>query len=89
MTIFRRRKPTADIDCQDFVEMITDYLEGVVSDDERVRIDQHLTICSGCAAALAQWKAVIDMTGHLGETEVEAVDAATRAELFEAFRQGG
>ena len=84
-----RRKPPPDIHCQDFVELITDYLEGVVPADERERIDEHLTICAGCAAALAQWKAVIDMTGRLGETEVNAVDPRTRAELLEAFRRGG
>ncbi len=89
MSLFRRRKQPADIDCQDFVELITDYLEGVVPADVRVRIDHHLTICPGCAAALAQWKTVIDMTGHLGDAEVSAVDPDTRAELLEAFRRGG
>jgi anti-sigma factor RsiW len=87
--VFRRRKKPADIDCQDFVELITDYLDGVVPADMRTRIDHHLTICPGCAAALAQWKTVIEMSGHLAETDVNAVDPETRAELLEAFRRGG
>jgi anti-sigma factor RsiW len=88
MSILRRRKPVEDVACQDFVELITDYLEGVVPADRRARIDEHLAVCPGCATALAQWKAIIEMTGRLGETEVNTVDPATRAELLEAFRLG-
>jgi anti-sigma factor RsiW len=87
--ILRRRQSHDDVDCIDFVELITDYLEDVVPADVRRRIDEHLEACPGCATALAQWKTVIDMSGHLAETDVEALDTATRAVLLDAFRQGG
>jgi anti-sigma factor RsiW len=88
MSPFRRRKRVDDVDCQDFVELITDYLEGVIPAETRARIDQHLTICPGCATALEQWKTVIEVTGHLADAEVDTLDPDTRAQLLAAFRRG-
>ena len=79
----RRVKP---LECQDFVEQVTDYLEGVVSAELRRRIDAHLERCPDCTRVLAQWREVVALTGRLGETEVDGLDAGTRAELLAAFR---
>jgi anti-sigma factor RsiW len=78
-----------DIDCQDFVELVTDYLEDALPAGERARIDRHLQTCPGCAAALAQWKAVIVMAGHLADADVERMDPAVRSRLMSAFRRDG
>jgi anti-sigma factor RsiW len=86
MSLFRRRKPTDDVDCQDFVELVTDYLEGVLPAGLRARIDDHLVDCPGCARTLEQWKVVVSMAGRLAPTDVDAIDPETRAELLQAFR---
>lgn len=80
--------PPDDIDCQDFVELVTDYLDGAVTPDERHVIDQHLATCAGCAAVLAQWRTVIDAAGHLADADVEGVDPTVRDRLIVAFRRG-
>jgi anti-sigma factor RsiW len=76
----------ADIDCADFVELITDYLDGALSEADRTRIDAHLSECPGCTNALAQWRAVVRLSGRVSEQDVERLDAATRAALFDVFR---
>ena len=79
--------PTDDIDCQDFVELVTDYLDDALPVHERARIDRHLVTCPGCRAALAQWRTVIDMAGHLAETDVDRMDPVVRNRLMEVFRR--
>jgi anti-sigma factor RsiW len=88
MSLFRRRKQPEGVDCEDFVELITDYLEDALPAELRARIDDHLVECPGCAKALEQWKVVVSMTGHLAVTEIETIDSDTRAELLRAFRAG-
>ena len=89
MSIFRRRRNhVEDVRCKDFVELITDYLEDVIPADTRARIDAHLEVCPGCATALAQWRTVIQMSGHLAARDIDAIEPGTRAELLEAFRRG-
>ena len=78
----RRRK----VDCIDFVERITDYLEDAVADDDCAAIDRHLEACADCIRAIEQWRRVIALTGRLGQEDVDAVDAAARDELLAAFR---
>lgn len=38
---------TTDLACQELVEIITDYLEGTLSDRDRVRFDNRVLICPG------------------------------------------
>lgn len=80
--IRRRRAPT----CKDFVELISDYIEGAIPAEERTRIERHLQKCSGCTRALRQWRLVIEMSGHLSDSDVDGLDARTRLELTAAFR---
>lgn len=74
------------VDCIDFVERVTDYLDDAVGPDERERIDEHLEACADCARVLAQWRSVIALSGRLGDDAVAAVDPATRDRLLTAFR---
>lgn len=83
MSIFRRR--SRSVACQDFVERITDYLDGAVTPDERDRVDRHLRTCPGCTRALRQWRIVIDLAGRIDESDIEALDEPTRNELISAF----
>ena len=76
-----------DIPCNQFVEIVTDYLDGALAPDELARVEEHLGICADCAGVLAQWRRVIEVTGELRHDEVEAIDPTTRASLMTAFRQ--
>ena len=73
----------APIACRDLVELVTDYLEGALSEDEHRRFQQHIAGCDGCTAYLEQMRETIRLTGTLSERQISP-DA--RAALLEAFR---
>lgn len=78
--------PVDDVPCEVFVEMITDYLDGVLPDELRTRIDAHLQGCPGCVSVLEQVRLVVRMSGGLRVATVEAMDPQERAALLQAFR---
>ena len=73
----------ADLTCQDFVELVTDYLEGALDDDTVRRFEEHLALCAGCETYLSQMK---ETASRLGEIPVESLSAETQATLLSAFR---
>ena len=72
--------------CRDFVELVTDYLDEALPPGQRTQLDEHLETCSGCRTVLAQWREVVRLTGRLADTDVDRVDADTRAQLLATFR---
>jgi anti-sigma factor RsiW len=76
-----------DLQCVDFVELITAYLENALPDDLRARIDAHLEICPGCPNALEQLRMIVELTGRLTESDVEDLDPLEREALSSMFRR--
>ena len=74
-----------DLPCIEFVELVTDYLEGALTPTRRALVESHLEICSGCRTVLAQWREVIVINGRLDEHDVDDVDPAVRQELVAVF----
>jgi len=54
--------------CKELVELVTDYLEGALSSDDKERFETHLAACDGCAAYLQQMRKTIQTIGNLGES---------------------
>jgi predicted anti-sigma-YlaC factor YlaD len=71
------------LSCQELVELVTDYLEGVLPEEERRRFDEHLSGCNGCRTYLEQMRTTIWLTGELSPRQI-----SPKAELalLEAFR---
>ena len=46
--------PQQDVACQEFVELVTDYLDGELPADVEEKVRQHLTGCDGCREYLRQ-----------------------------------
>jgi anti-sigma factor RsiW len=61
-----------DIVCKEFVEEVTNYLEGKLSEAEERWTDEHLAQCDHCRAYLEQMCATIAALKGLRETEVDA-----------------
>ena len=72
-----------EMDCRELVEVVTDYLEGTLSHDDRRRLEGHLEECHYCARYIEQMRQTIEA---LGELSAESVAPETRRELLEAFR---
>lgn len=68
--------------CQQFVELVTAYLEGQLALEDRAAFEEHLAQCPGCDRYLAQFRTSIDLLGELPE---ESISVAARAELLAAF----
>ncbi len=59
------------IACQEFVEEVTDYLEGKLSDAEARWTDEHLAACPHCRAYLEQMRSTIAALRGLAEPDVD------------------
>jgi anti-sigma factor RsiW len=70
--------------CKELVEWITEYLEGAMSRDDRLKFEQHLAACPGCTQYLAQLRETIRLTGRLPH---EDIPSDTRQSLVRAFRE--
>jgi anti-sigma factor RsiW len=75
--------PPDDPACKAVVEIITDYLEGVLPESEARRLERHVEICPGCIEYLEQMRALAGSLGGLGE---DPIPADVRAGLLAAFR---
>jgi len=71
------------MDCDEFVELVTDFLEGALSQADQGRFVEHLTSCDGCETYLAQFRQTIDT---LGELPAESISDEARDKLLTAFR---
>jgi anti-sigma factor RsiW len=69
--------------CKEVVELVTDYLEGVLPVDMRNRFDRHLTACDPCVIYVDQMRQTIATLGKLPE---ESVPQAALDTLLEHFR---
>ena len=85
MRLWRRRHRHHDpLVCREFVELVTDYLEGVLPEQERRRFESHLAECDGCEGYLEDMRRLV-ATMH--ETPEPPPDPATREALLSAFRE--
>ena len=75
--------PSNELTCQELVELVTDYLEDALSQDDRLRFEEHLGICPGCATYLDQMRLTIQAAGHISE---ESLTPALRDQLLDRFR---
>jgi anti-sigma factor RsiW len=73
----------SEITCVELVELVTAYLEGALSAEDRVRFEQHLVVCEGCTTYLEQIRETIRLAGTL---RAEDLDDHARDALLHAFR---
>jgi predicted anti-sigma-YlaC factor YlaD len=71
------------LSCQELVELVTDYLEGVLPGEERARFEEHIGPCSGCREYVEQMRTTIELVGRL---EPAALDPEAERALLRAFR---
>jgi len=74
-----------DLACKEFIELVTEYLEGTMSASDRERVELHLAGCPFCTTYLEQMLQTIATLGSLPEAEV---DPNTLDVLIDVFRQG-
>jgi anti-sigma factor RsiW len=65
------------------VELVTDYFEGALSEDEAELFEQHLNYCDGCESYVQQMRITIETVGRTAEDDVPP---EMRERLLVAFR---
>ena len=72
-----------EMSCKELVEVVTDYLEGVLPSQDRARFEEHLGQCPGCQTYLEQMRQVIHTLGKLNE---DSIPPGAWETLQQAFR---
>ena len=72
-----------DLRCQEFVELVTEYLEGTLPPSERARFQAHLDYCDPCIIYIEEMRLTIRAIGHLSEDHIAP---AARDRLLAEFR---
>jgi anti-sigma factor RsiW len=78
----RRRRPDP-LACQEFVELVTDYLEDALPPEQRARFEAHLAACDACPGYLEDIRSI---AATLPAVQLPPADADTHATLLAAFR---
>jgi hypothetical protein len=60
-------KSARDLACQELVELVTDYLELALSEDERTSFEQHLALCVGCREYVREIRGTIEVSRELSQ----------------------
>lgn len=84
MKLLRRHRHDDPLACREFVELVTDYLEGAMPANDVRRFEAHLGECGGCEAYLDQIRITVR---SLSQVPPEPPDPKTRAHLLAAFRE--
>jgi anti-sigma factor RsiW len=69
--------------CRQVVELMTEYLDGALSPEDRARFEDHLAGCDGCRAYLAEMRTTREVVGRLAD---EPIPQSVEDELLKAFK---
>jgi predicted anti-sigma-YlaC factor YlaD len=72
-----------ELACRDFVEVVSDYLEGALDERTHRRFEEHVAECGGCETYLEQIRTTVVAAGSLRTRELEP---ETRDALLGLFR---
>jgi predicted anti-sigma-YlaC factor YlaD len=91
MTVPEPRPPAAPgndpvlvVACREFVELVTEHLEGTLSDELERAISAHLALCDPCVEYLDQMESTARLLGTL---PAESLPPVVRNELLEVYTQ--
>jgi anti-sigma factor RsiW len=75
------------IRCIEMVEVVTEWMEGALSDASRADVEEHLAICPDCVAYLDQLRTTTALAARLNDAGAVAEPAPDhlRARLLAAF----
>jgi anti-sigma factor RsiW len=71
------------IECREVVEVVSDFLGGATTAEDRAWLEQHLLVCPPCTLHVAQVRATI---AHIAALRAEQVPAEVGPALVSAFR---
>jgi anti-sigma factor RsiW len=79
----------AELTCQELVELVTGYLDGVLAGEELERFEEHLVYCGPCVAHVEQIRETIRIAGAVHADELDPAVADDLLAAFRSWRDGG
>jgi predicted anti-sigma-YlaC factor YlaD len=76
-------------DCNEIVELVTEYLEGAMDARAAAAFEEHLTICEGCRRYVDQMRQTIASTGAISGVPLSAQAEAALLDAFRDFHRPG
>ena len=77
-----------EMTCKELVELVSDYLEGTLADDVRMRMERHLSGCDGCTNYVEQMRQTIRLTGKVREENLSSQQRDDLLRLFRDWKKG-
>lgn len=74
----------SELNCDEFVEMVTEFLDGALDSEQEREFVDHLAMCDGCDGYLSQFRRTIST---LGELPPDRLPDEARSALLAAFRE--
>jgi anti-sigma factor RsiW len=71
------------VNCDEFVELVTAYLDGALGPEDEQRMTEHLSECDGCTTYLGQFRSTVEALAQLDEPRLADT---TRDSLLAKFR---
>ena len=78
------RHEVDEVTCREFVELVSDYWEGALSEERMELVEEHLVICDSCKTYLEQMELTVEALPEAGGRE--PVPEETERVLLSAFR---
>ena len=78
------RHEVDEVTCREFVELVSAYWEGVLSEERMELVEEHLVICDSCKTYLEQMELTVEALPEAGGRE--PVPEETERVLLSAFR---
>jgi anti-sigma factor RsiW len=67
--------------CKELVELVTEYFDGVLPEEQRAAFDAHVALCPGCDFYLEQMRTTIQLAYDTRELEQQPEVTALLAEF--------
>jgi predicted anti-sigma-YlaC factor YlaD len=77
-----------ELQCQEVVELVTDYLEQALLPETQAQFEQHIETCPGCKTFLEQVQQTIVMLRKLSEQQTFPETKQDLIEIFRNWKQG-
>lgn len=74
--------------CRELVELLTDYLEGLLDAGARADIERHIVICRGCSSYVEQMRSTIDLLGRIAAETAPHEPASEALAIFRRWQAG-
>jgi predicted anti-sigma-YlaC factor YlaD len=76
-----------ELNCQEVVELVTDYLEQALLPEMQARFEEHIEECPGCTTFLEQVQQTIMMLRKLSEQQMFPESKQDLLEIFRKWKQ--